>query len=72
MTPICRIYTEPITDLGTIADVMEACVALRLPFYYSGRQRVVRAESRTPRRIMNFENELRALRVKYTKTFYRK
>lgn len=71
MSPICRLYTDPIKDSRTISEVMDACVDLKLPFYYSGRQRVIRAESRSLKRIIKLEFELRELRVSYTKTFYR-
>lgn len=72
MSSICRIYTDPITSVDTLLDVMDACIAIKLPFYYSSMQNVIRAESRSIRRILKLEQELRLMKISYTKSYYRK
>ena len=72
MSSICRIYTDPITSVDTLLDVMDACIAIKLPFYYSSMQNIIRAESRSIRRILKLEQELRLMKISYTKSYYRK
>lgn len=67
--PVCRIYTDPIDDDETLLDVMDACIAFRLPFYYSTKQRVIRAQSRSAKKIRRLERELRTFNVPITKTY---
>lgn len=67
---IIRIHTDSIENTLVLADAMKTCIHLKLAFYYSGRQHVIRIETRSRNRALQFEREMALLGVGTTKSYY--
>lgn len=66
---LCHIYTEPL-DAQSLSSVIKACRYLKLGFYYSDRQRVLRVSARNGNTIKRFQSEMKKLGIAIHRTYY--
>lgn len=62
-SPVYRLYGESSAP-AEIIRAMALCAYERLPFYYSGRKRIIRVESRNRRKMQELEVEFRGIGLK--------
>lgn len=58
---VIRVYTEETQDLDALMRAIYICVDSRIPFYYSGRKRFIRAQSRNMVKVQRLERQFKQI-----------